>query len=207
MKNEFHRGKYLAFRSLKKLEVLTSINGKGVFSLEDIHPGEIILQFGGPIFSGAEIPYLSEPKNDYFLQIDEDLYLGPSGELDDYINHACHPNTGLVFGKESLGLKAIRFIPERSEITYDYSTTMDGFWGEMTCNCGLATCRKKIINFLDLPEMIQQRYSAWGIVPEYIQKQLPPARHATAALGAPCSADMSSRFRSETRCPLRSYSR
>ena len=177
MERTFQRGNYLVFCLLKSLAVETSANGKGVFTLEDIHPGEMILQFGGPIFCGAEIPYLSEPKNDYFLQIDEDLYLGPSGELDDYINHSCNPNAGLVFRGGSLGLKAIRFIAERSEVAYDYSTTMDGFWGEMECNCGSANCRKRIINFLGLPELIQQGYADLSIIPEYIVKKQTRACH------------------------------
>jgi hypothetical protein len=168
MKNIFHRGHYLTFCLLKQLEVHASANGKGVFSIEDIQPNEMILQFGGPIFSGAEIPYLAEPENDYFLQIDEDFYLGPSGELDDYINHSCDPNAGLVFGDGLLGLKAIRMIPARSEVTYDCSTSMDGFWGEMTCNCGASICRQKIINFLELPERIQQHYIELNVVPEYL---------------------------------------
>jgi hypothetical protein len=171
MENTFRRGNYLLFRLLKRLGIGTCSNGTGVFSLEDIRPGDMILQFGGPIFSGAEIPYLSEPVNDYFLQIDDDLYLGPSGEMDDYVNHSCDPNGGLVFSDNGIGMKAISFIPQGSEITYDYSTTMNGFWGKMQCNCNAANCRKTIRNFLDIPDAVQQRYTELGIVPEYITKK------------------------------------
>ena len=193
MENSFRRGGYLLFRLEKRLQLKACNNGTGVFSLEEIYPGDIIFQFGGPIFSGAELPYLSEPMNDYFLQIEDDLYLGPYGEIDDYVNHSCNPNAGLVFSDNSIGMKAITFIPKGFEVTYDYSTTMNGFWGEMHCNCHSVNCRGTIINFLDIPEAVQQRYIRLGIVPEYITRKQTQAYHDLEMLTFFRSAASSSR--------------
>jgi hypothetical protein len=205
MVNSFHRGAYLEFRLEKLLRIASCSNGKGVISSEDIQAGDMILFLGGPIFSENEIPFLAEPTNDYFLQIDEDLYLGPSGEVDDYINHSCNPNTGLVFSENRLGMKAIDFIPKGSEITYDYSTTMHGSWGTMTCNCGAPNCRKKIINFIEIPVSIQQRYLELGIVPDYIRHHCtqPIAQRAFSETLRPAISCARGRAMRRSACRLR----
>jgi len=59
-------------------------HGRGVFARDQIRAGEPILTFSGPLLNRAEVR-----EEDYHLQVDADLYLGASGEADDYVNHSC----------------------------------------------------------------------------------------------------------------------
>ncbi|MFC1515361.1 SET domain-containing protein [Thermodesulfobacteriota bacterium] len=163
---------WLNFNVNKKLILNNCSYGKGVFAGEDIDAGEEILQFGGPIVGVKELPRPYTAKNDYYLQIGTSTFLGPSGQLDDYVNHSCSANTGVVFDAGVIKLIAILFVPAGNQITFDYSTTMDSFWWEMECACGSKNCRRKVENFVDLSEQIQYKYIKMGVVPEYILKKL-----------------------------------
>lgn len=98
--------------------------------------------------------------------------MGPSGKLDDYVNHSCDPNSGLVINNINVILIAIRNIKKLEEITWDYSTTIDEDEWEMDCNCRSNICRGRIGDFKYLPEDIQRRYIKLGIVPNYILESL-----------------------------------
>lgn len=146
--------------------------GKGVFAIADINTGDEVLQFGGSIVSEAELPWPYTPEKDHYLQIGDGIFLGPSGELDDYVNHSCNPNTGVVFSSNEIRLVAITPISADSEITFDYSSTMDSLWGEMECACGSENCRRKVKNFVDLPIEIQIKYIELGVVADFLLQKL-----------------------------------
>jgi len=65
--------------------------GKGVYSKVALPAGQIILEFKGEIIEKKNVKDYME-----YLQITESTYLGLSGELDDYVNHSCSPNCGLL---------------------------------------------------------------------------------------------------------------
>ena len=111
-------------------------------------------------------PYTAE--TDYYLQIDANLFMGPSGKLDDYVNHSCEPNCGIKIGGDGVKLIAIVPIDAGHQITFDYSTTMHNFDYEMTCACGSNNCRRQIKNFAELPAKIQANYIKLGIVPLFL---------------------------------------
>lgn len=163
---------WLNFNVSKKLFLNDCLHGKGVFVVEDIHANEEVLQFGGPIVGVEELPKPYTAQNDYYLQIGATTFLGPSGKLDDYVNHSCNANTVVIFDSGVIKLVASIFIPAGNQITFDYSTTMDNFWWEMECACGSEKCRRKVRNFLDLSKQLQWKYINMGIVPEYILKKL-----------------------------------
>ncbi len=164
---------WLSFHAKKKLILNDCPYGKGVFAAEDIDAGEEVLQFGGPIVGVEELPRPYTAQNDYYLQIGASTFLGPSGNLDDYVNHSCTANTVVIFDSGGIKLIADAFIPAGSQITFDYSTTMDNFWWEMECTCGSKNCRRKVQNFVDLTEQLQSKYIKMGVVPEYILDKLP----------------------------------
>ena len=128
-------------------------HGKGVFAALPINKGEEVLAFTGPLLTRAELN-----ERDYHLQIDEDLYLGPSGEADDYANHSCAPNTGF---NDGLSLVALRDIAPHEEITWDYSTAIDeeDFPG-FPCRCGALNCRNTVRSFRHLDSRDQQQLAA-----------------------------------------------
>lgn len=102
------------------------------------------------------------------MQIGKNVYMGPSGGLDDLVNHSCNPNSGLMIQGKRAILVAIKNIRKSEEITMDYSTTMDEDDWEMDCKCQSKNCRKRIRDFKYLPKETQQAYMVWGIVPKYI---------------------------------------
>lgn len=153
---------------MKKLVLRNCKHGKGVFTTQAIHTGSEVLQFLGSVVGSDELPDPYSASNDYYLQIGDGIYLGPSGDIDDYVNHSCCPNTGVIFDSEGIKLVAVTSIPAGSEITFDYSTTMDNCRWEMNCGCLSRNCRHKIKNFVELASEIQAQYIQLGIVPDYI---------------------------------------
>ena len=144
-----------------------SKNGKAVFANKDFIKDEFIIKFRGKFYTSKDKVRGLTAKNNHFLQIDKDLYLGPTRTLDNYINHSCNSNSGLKISDKVL-LFAIRNIKKGEEITFDYSTTMDADGWEMDCMCESKNCRKRIRDFKYLPKKIQQKYIRLGIVPKYI---------------------------------------
>ena len=151
-----------------KLKLGESKFGKALFSSEPIRVGAEILDYEGPKVSYEELPTPYDAVEDHYIQIGPRLYLGPSGKLDDFVNHSCDPNAGLKFLDARIVLVCIRPILKGEEITLDYSTTMDEDEWEIPCECGAKACRGRIRDFKKLPIDIQERYVALGVVPPFI---------------------------------------
>lgn len=156
----------------RSLYYKNTLSGKGVFSKKAIKNEEIILQFGGKLMTYQDFPAQYTKFEDHCVQIDDNLYLGPSGDIDDLFNHSCDPNAGLKISGLRVKLMALKDISSHEEITWDYSTTMDEDFWEMDCMCEAKKCRKKIRDFKHLPADIQNYYISLGVVPEYIIKKI-----------------------------------
>jgi len=157
---------------MKRLMLQKCSNGKGVFAGESIFAGEEVLEFSGALIRRRDLPEIKSQDEDYYLQVADNVFLGPSGEIDDYINHSCDPNTGVVIEGKTSKLVAIQDIARGEEIRFDYSTTMYKPVLVMKCACGSAICRGKVVDFIFLPEKIQAKYIALGVVPEYIIRRI-----------------------------------
>lgn len=129
-------------------------HGKGVFAQAPILAGETIITFSGPLLKRSEVH-----EEDYHLQVGADLYLGASGEADDYVNHSCNPNAGF---RDGLVLVARRDIGPEEEITWDYSTAIDeeDFPG-FACCCGAAACRGAVHSFRHLGPDTREQLRGW----------------------------------------------
>lgn len=140
-------------------------HGRGVFARDQIHAGEPILTFSGPLLKRTEVR-----EEDYHLQVGADLYLGASGEADDYVNHSCAPNAGF---RDGLVLEARHDIGPEEEITWDYSTAIDeaDFPG-FNCRCGTAACRGVVRSFRHLDPDIRERLRGW-LLPYLREKYFP----------------------------------
>jgi hypothetical protein len=159
---------------MKSLILTTGRYGKAVLANRRFAKGERILECKAPLVHADDVPnVILTPEDDRYLQVGPDIYQGPSGDLDDYVNHSCDPNAGLVFVGGKVILTAIKNVLPGEEITFDYSTTMDDphNW-EMECMCGSPKCRVRIGNFKDLPRQVQVRYIRLGIVPDYCIKAM-----------------------------------
>ncbi len=121
----------------------STLDGLGVFADERIKKDEIIFEF-----KGEKVNISSR----HSLQIDYDVWLGPSGDVDDYINHSCDPNAYVEFKDGRLYLIALRDIEIGEEITFNYLTTeYDLNDNEVfICNCKSHNCYKVIKGFKHL---------------------------------------------------------
>jgi hypothetical protein len=102
------------------------------------------------------------------LQVGPDLFRIPSGNIDDFTNHSCEPNTGIHLYPLGAVILAIRDIAAHDEITFDYSTYLNNPHERIVCRCGTKSCRGVIGNFATLPTTLQQRYLALGIVGDFV---------------------------------------
>jgi SET domain-containing protein len=155
-------------RKVSQLSLMQTNHGGGVFANHEFQTGEIIIEFKGELFQREQIPEFKNLEDDRFLQINKGLYLGPSGDFDDYINHSCNPNSGILILDGKVLLVAITPIGIGSEITFDYSTTMDEDEWEMDCSCGSKLCRGKVKDFKYLSKQTQIKYLRLGVVPAYL---------------------------------------
>ncbi len=131
-------------------------HGRGVFATGLIAAGTALITFRGPLLRREQVDF-----QDYHLQVGDDLYLGPSGGADDFVNHSCAPNGGFADG---LVLRALRDIAANEEITWDYSCAIDeaDFPG-FACACGAASCRGIVRSFRHLEPEVRERLRPWAL--------------------------------------------
>ena len=134
--------------------------GQGVFTNTGYLPEEPVLVFGGDLTPGDKIEDYT-----HYLQIGPDMYLGPSGSYDDFINHNCEPNCAVYFDGDALVLKSIRHINITEQLTFDYSTILLNEPTSFACKCNSRGCRQHIGSFLTLPPVLREKYLAHGMVP------------------------------------------
>jgi uncharacterized protein len=122
----------------------SKISGKGVFAVETIRSGEIILVCGGRLFS-KEAVRRGEARTESLTGFDEEFYIGMPIESpsrsDEFINHSCNPNMWLT---NEITVVARRTIHSGEELTIDYALwEIDENWLlPNRCNCTSAHCRK-----------------------------------------------------------------
>ena len=157
-----------AFYPANPFAVAETHLGKAVFATEGFAAGESIVRFSGRRVAAARVPGGIAGTSDRFVQVDRHEYLGPSGRIDDLINHSCDPNTGLRFTAKGVFLVALRDIAPGEEIAWDYSTTLHQAGWAMACACGSAGCRGTIGDFAGLPEERRRWYIDRGVVAPHV---------------------------------------
>lgn len=157
----------------RNLEKRKTKNSWGVFSRFDILRDSLIYEFSGTILTKDKLPATIEPGKDHYLQIGTNSFIGPSGDLDDLVNHSCAPNAGVFIVGNRAFLKSIMLIPAKVEITFDYSTTSTDLASEWSvpCKCGSFNCRKVMSGFQFLDQHTKDRYIKLGMVPSYLTEK------------------------------------
>ena len=139
--------------------------GRGVFAIAPIAAGTDLLRYTGPL-----LRYAQTTADTLAVQVAPDLYLGASGGPDDFVNHSCDANAGLVIVGDdgsNVRLVALRDIAAGEQVTFDYSTTLDEDDFEFDCRCGAANCRGRMRDFKHLPADRRRWYAERGVVPAY----------------------------------------
>ncbi len=154
---------------MKKIEVRKTRNGLGIFAKSDFQSGDRIFEIKGIFISGDEDEDIDEKIRDNAFRFDKEKYLSPAGEVGDFLNHSCDPNSAVVKQTNKLFVVAVKNIQKSEEILIDYSTIIaqDDSW-QMECNCGSKNCRKIIKGFHSLPKNTQKKYLDLNMVPDYI---------------------------------------
>jgi hypothetical protein len=164
-----------SLRKLKKCQHLylaqTADRGLGVFAAREFSPGDIVMMdFDGDYYDHVMTYEQLRANNialEYPLQVGPDLFRVPSGNIDDFTNHSCEPNTGIHLYPLGAIILAIRPIKVHDEVTFDYSTYLNNPYERIVCRCGAKSCRGVIGNFATLPRSLQERYLALGIVGDF----------------------------------------
>lgn len=152
--------------------------GKAVFAATGFAEGDVLLEFTGQRLRADQVPSHMRGRGDRFVQVTPDHYMGPSGRLDDLVNHSCAPNAGLRFADDGVFLVAIRAIAPGEEISWDYSTTLRESNWRMLCQCKAPECRRVIGNFETLDAERQAWFRARNLVAPYLQREEVPDRRA-----------------------------
>jgi hypothetical protein len=145
--------------------------GKAVYAAVRFGDGAELMQFTGRRFRADQIPSLMRGQDDRFVQVTPDHYMGPSGRMDDLVNHSCDPNAGLRFTDDGVFLVALRPIAHGEEISWDYSTTLKESNWHMICQCRAPTCRRVIGNFESLDPERQEFFRARNLVAPYLRRR------------------------------------
>lgn len=149
----------------------TKNKGKGVISLIKIPANSPIVEVMGDLTSEEDTPDINHPA---MLQVGHDKFLGPSGEVDDYINHSCDPNCYLhIVGNRAIVYSLYEIAPNM-ELTFDYSTssTDDIEKWSMNCNCGSSKCRKLISGLHYIQDDIKAEYLKKGLIPMFLSNKM-----------------------------------
>jgi multisubunit Na+/H+ antiporter MnhG subunit len=145
--------------------------GKAVFAAGPFAEGQPLLEFTGRRLPARAVPSLIRGGGDRYVQVTPDHYMGPSGRIDDLVNHSCDPNAGLRFTDDGVFLVAIRDIAPGEEISWDYSTTLAESNWHMICQCRSAGCRRVIGNFTTLDPDRQEWFRARNLVAPYLRRR------------------------------------
>lgn len=148
------------------------VHGGGVFATEPIQKGEVLVRWGGEVYTTEQV--VDGKTNDQTAcQIDDDLYIAgpPDTELEgsDLMNHSCDPNTWM---DDEITISARRDIAVDEEVTADYTlwVAYPGYATIKDCHCGSSQCRYRITgDDWRLPEL-QTRYR--GHFPPYLNQRI-----------------------------------
>ncbi len=167
------RGRFFVLDAYRPAANLFAIGethlGKAVYAAAGFAQGETVIRFSGRRVSADRVPASMHGHADRFVQVTADSFMGPSGRVDDLINHSCAPNTGLRFGDDGVVLVALRDIAPGEEIAWDYSTTLSQPAWRMPCACGSVACRGTIGGFETLPVDRQRWFLERDMVAPYLR--------------------------------------
>lgn len=138
----------------RRIQVRRSgVHGRGVFAVQDIAEGELVLEYGGERITWKEAlrrhPHNpAEPNHTFFFHIDDRCVIdgGVKGNSARWINHACAPNCESEIDGDRVFIRAIRNIRAGEELNYDYGLVIDEPYtaklkAEYACRCGARNCR------------------------------------------------------------------
>ncbi|QXL83889.1 SET domain-containing protein [Comamonas sp. NLF-1-9] len=138
----------------RRIQVRRSgVHGKGVFALQDIAEGELIIEYLGEVISWDEAQRRhphdpNEPNHTFYFHVDEDHVIDANvgGNAARWINHSCAPNCWADEQEGRIFITALRDIAAGEELNYDYGLIIEERYtsklkAQYACRCGSPHCR------------------------------------------------------------------
>ncbi len=133
------------------------IHGRGLFAMAPIRAGEVIMIWGGTLYTRADLEVGNVPRDTSYSFIEDDLLIaGPGDAMDYFVNHSCDPSAWMA---DEVTVSARRDTGPGEEITGDYAVwestptyTID------PCRCGSALCRTRFAGDDWMRPELQERY-------------------------------------------------
>ena len=131
----------------------SGVHGKGVFALEDIAEGEVLIEYIGEVIGWQEAqdrhPHdPKQPNHTFYFHVDEDRVIDAKhgGNSARWINPACEPNCESEEQAGRIFIRALRDIAAGEELSFDYRLVIDGrhtpkLKKAYACHCGSPKCR------------------------------------------------------------------
>lgn len=135
----------------------SGVHGKGVFALQDIAEGEVVMEYTGEIISWEEAqarhPHNpDDPNHTFYFHIDDGRVIDGRihGNSAKWINHSCDGNCEAEEVDGRVFIRALRNIAAGEELNYDYGLIIDEPYtkklkAEFPCWCGSANCRGTLL--------------------------------------------------------------
>ena len=135
----------------------SGVHGKGVFAVQDIAEGEVILEYVGEVITWPEAQRRhphdpKDPNHTFYFSLEDgnviDALFG--GNSSRWINHSCDGNCDADEEEGRVFIKARRNIKAGEELNYDYGLIIDERYtkklkAEYPCWCGAKTCRGTLL--------------------------------------------------------------
>ena len=118
--------------------------GLGLFALQDILPGQRIIEYTGPLISNDEVAGRKFGK--YFFRINTKWVIdgSPRANTARYINHSCRPNSEAFISAHRVWIWSKKSIKAREEISLDYGEEyFDDHIKPRGCKCAGCFVRPK----------------------------------------------------------------
>jgi hypothetical protein len=159
----------------------TNTRGFGLFAVERIAAGELLVRWGGVALGRRGFTRLPPALQSISLQIDEERFLVPLHPCAaDRVNHSCDPNAGM---RGPFSLVAMRNIRPGQELCYDYAMSDGSDYDEFECRCGAPNCRGRVTGHDWRQPDLWQRYR--GYFSPYLERRIHALRAEQASLIIP----------------------
>ena len=135
----------------------SGIHGKGVYALQDLAEGEMLIEYVGEVINWPEAlrrhPHdPAQPNHTFYFHIDEDHVIDAKvgGNSSRWINHSCQPSCEAEVQGGRVFIKALRNIAAGEELFYDYGLIIDARYtpkllADYPCWCGAGNCRGTLL--------------------------------------------------------------
>lgn len=138
----------------RRIQVRRSgVHGKGVFALQPLAEGEVVIEYVGEVISWDEAQRRhphdpAQPNHTFYFHVDADHVIDANmgGNAARWINHSCEPNCWADEVDGRIYITALRDIAAGEELNYDYGMIIEERYtprlkAEYACRCGSPHCR------------------------------------------------------------------